>query len=256
MPRQPRLDTAGYYHIINRGVNRTNVFYSAFDKEQFLKILCKACQIYKVVIHDYCLMDNHYHLLLQTTADNLSLFMRQINSNYAIYFNKRSGRSGHLWQGRYLSYYVYDDAYLMILFKYIEHNPIEANMCSKIGEYEFTLLGTLLTKKLDVIQCAQKSRLKEIINDHSMLSYLEMSLTENELENIKEEQKRKIELKDDQIKRSKSKTLTEHFDVEEGFLERDLAILNAVFDGYTQSSIAKYLNLSPSAIYKVVKKHR
>jgi REP element-mobilizing transposase RayT len=73
------------------------------DKDKYLEILCKACRTYKVNVHDYCLMDNHYHLLIETTSENLSLFMRQINSNYAIYFNKKYKRTGHLWQGRYKS---------------------------------------------------------------------------------------------------------------------------------------------------------
>ena len=89
MARRPRIDLAGYHHIINRGVNRTNIFSSFEDKETFLKILCKACRIYEVIVHDYCLMDNHYHLLIENSKENLSLFMRQVNANYAIYFNKK-----------------------------------------------------------------------------------------------------------------------------------------------------------------------
>ena len=66
-------------------------------------------------------MDNHYHILIETSLENLSLFMRQVNSNYAIYFNKRYKRVGHLWQGRYKSWYIISDDYLYSLFKYIEY---------------------------------------------------------------------------------------------------------------------------------------
>ena len=162
MPRCPRVDLSGFYHIIDRGGARTNVFLSNQDKEYFLKILCKACKAYKVNVHDYCLMDNHYHLLVEITDENLSLFMRQINSNYAIYFNKKTKRRGHLWQGRYLSYYVLGDNYLFSLYPYIEHNPIKANICENIGVYDFTLLATILHPKLDVIDCANILNLKEI----------------------------------------------------------------------------------------------
>ena len=89
MPRRPRIDVPGYHHIVNRGVNRTNIFSDPDDKEKFLQILCKACRVYSVIVHDYCLMDNHYHILIENSQTNLSLFMRQINSNYAIYFNKK-----------------------------------------------------------------------------------------------------------------------------------------------------------------------
>jgi len=88
MARRPRLDFAGFHHIVNRGVARGYVYKSSIDKDKFLEILCKACRDYRVNVHDYCLMDNHYHLLIETTSQNLSLFMRQINSNYAIYFEK------------------------------------------------------------------------------------------------------------------------------------------------------------------------
>jgi len=186
------------------------------------------------------------------TDENLSLFMRQINSNYAIYFNKKTKRSGHLWQGRYLSYYVLGDDYLFSLYRYIEHNPIKANMCENIGEYNFTLLATLLNPKLDVIDCAKHSQLKRDIDKEGFLQHLELSLTEDELKIIKQEQKRKVDVEDHELKLHKSKTLEEHFSND----ERNLAILNALDDGYTQASIARYLNLSPSAIYRVLKRNK
>ena len=89
MPRRPRIDLPGYHHIVNRGVNRTNIFSDPDDKEKFMQILCKACRIYDVIVHDYCLMDNHYHILVENSQVNLSLFVRQLNSNYAIYYNKK-----------------------------------------------------------------------------------------------------------------------------------------------------------------------
>ncbi len=131
MARRPRLDIAGYHHVVNRGVARSNIFTSPSDKEKFLQILCKACKLYDVVVHDYCLMDNHYHLLLETRQENLSLIMRQINSYYAIYFNKKESRVGHLWQGRFRSWYVLNEEYLYFLLRYIEYNPIKANLSDK-----------------------------------------------------------------------------------------------------------------------------
>ena len=84
MPRRPRIDLAGYHHIINRGVNRSDIFEDSKDYEMFLKIVCKACNAYRAIVHDYCLMSNHFHLLIETELDNLSLFMKHVNSNYAI----------------------------------------------------------------------------------------------------------------------------------------------------------------------------
>ena len=96
MPTRPRIDIAGYHHIINRGVDQMNVFRHSEDKDMFLQIVNKTAMIHKVVLHDYCLMDNHYHLLIETQTDNLSAFMRFVNANYAQYFNKKTKRTGHL----------------------------------------------------------------------------------------------------------------------------------------------------------------
>ena len=183
---------AGFHHIVNRGIERSNVYRSDEDKEKFLEMLCKACKIYKVNIHDYCLMDNHYHLLIETTSENLSLFMRQINSNYAKYFNKKYKRTGYLWQGRYSSWYIVNEKYLYDLFRYIEHNPIEAKMTNRIGEYPFTLLSTIMNPKQEVIECAKHSKLKNEIEYEGIQEHLGVALNQKELAELKKEQKEKL----------------------------------------------------------------
>jgi len=254
MPRRPRIDFAGFHHIINRGVAQTDIYLCADDKRKFLEILCKACKVYKVNVHDYCLMDNHYHLLVELTQENLSLLMRQINSNYAIYFNKKYKRTGHLWQGRYKSYYIIDESYLFTLYKYIEQNPIKAKIVEHIGKYEFTLLATLLQHNLNVIECAKHTQLKELLKEDGILEHFEISLDDDELKVLKQEQKRKIDIKEYQLKLYKLKSIKEHFNIDDIKNERDSAIVNAIDDGYTQASIAKYLGLSTSTISKIVKK--
>ncbi len=85
MPTRPRIDLAGYHHIMNRGVNKTNIFNSDIDKDSFMQILNKNAVIHKVVLHDYVLMDNHFHLLIETQKENLSSFMRIVGANYTQY---------------------------------------------------------------------------------------------------------------------------------------------------------------------------
>jgi hypothetical protein len=82
-------------------------------------------------------MTNHYHLLIETTDKNISDAMRKLNSRYSIYFNKQYNRSGHLWQGRFASYYLYDDIHFWYVAKYIERNPITANMVKQIDHYKY-----------------------------------------------------------------------------------------------------------------------
>jgi len=156
MPTRPRIDIAGYHHIMNRGVDRMNIFRHSEDKNMFLQIINKTAMIHKVVVHDYCLMDNHYHLLIETQTDNLSLFMRFVSANYAQYFNKKTKRTGHLWQNRYKSRYVTTESYLYTLIRYIEYNPIEAGVSLKVGEYPFTLAHTIFNGK-DFYPCTKES---------------------------------------------------------------------------------------------------
>jgi REP element-mobilizing transposase RayT len=254
MARIPRLNMAGFHHIVNRGVARDNVYKCDEDKDKYLEILCKACRTYKVNVHDYCLMDNHYHLLIETTSENLSLFMRQINSNYAIYFNKKYKRTGHLWQGRYKSWYIVDKKYLYDLFRYIEHNPIEAKIANKIGEYPFTLLATVLNGDLEVIPCAEHSQIKKEIEYEGIREHLEVALTEGELKELEIRQKKKIVQKEHSYGYDREKTLEEHFGNFKNREERNRAIMEALDDGYGQAEVARYLNITASAIAKVRKK--
>ena len=256
MPRKPRLDMAGFHHIVNRGIEKRDVYRCDEDKEKFLQILCKACKVYKVNVHDYCLMDNHYHLLIQTTSENLSLFMRQINSNYAIYFNKKYKRTGYLWQGRYRSWYIVDDEYLYSLFRYIEQNPIVAKMTDKVGEYPFTLLATVINDNQQVIPCAKHSKLKNEIEYEGIQDQLEIILNDEELQTLKKEQNRKITKTEYDYRYEKEKTLDKHFRNTENKDKRNIAILEAMDDDYKQVEIAEYLDISSSAVSKIILKER
>jgi REP element-mobilizing transposase RayT len=144
MARRMRIEDAGFHHIINRGVNRWIIFNSKADKDKFLEIVCEVSDHYDFTIHGYVLMSNHYHLLLENTRENLSHGMRQINSAYAKYYNKKYKRSGHFWQGRFKSWYVFDENYLFVLFKYLEFNPVDAKITKKVGAYRYTLLHDII----------------------------------------------------------------------------------------------------------------
>ena len=126
MPKRPRINENGFYHLINRGVDKRKVFLDRADHIMFLDLLNEYRPIYHFSIHAYCLMDNHYHLLMEIKQQNLSEIMQKINHLYAIYFNKKYNRVGHLWQGRFKSWFVIDVHYFYNLTRYIEQNPIRA----------------------------------------------------------------------------------------------------------------------------------
>jgi len=137
MARKYRMTYPGMYHIINRGVEKRNVFLVDEDYDTFLAILEEMLQKFNITLHSYCLMTNHYHLLLETQEENLSEAIKYLNGNYAIFFNKKYKRPGHLWQGRFLSYYLYDDVHFWIVVKYIERNPIKVHMVRETAEYKY-----------------------------------------------------------------------------------------------------------------------
>jgi REP element-mobilizing transposase RayT len=135
------------YHVTSRGNERKPVFNSDRDREKFLEYLESATKRYQAMIHVYCLMDNHYHLLLETPAGNLPQIMRHINGAYTTYFNVKRQRSGHLFQGRYKAILVDMDTYAKELSRYIHLNPVRAKMVETPEAYEWSSYSFYIGKK-------------------------------------------------------------------------------------------------------------
>ena len=139
MARPLRIEFAGaFYHVTSRGNERKPVFRSKGDRERFLSYLDSAYQRYGATIHVFCLMDNHYHLLLETPRGNLSQILHHINGAYTTYINMKRKRSGHLFQGRYRAILVEKDAYCQELSRYIHLNPVRAGVVGKASEYPWS----------------------------------------------------------------------------------------------------------------------
>lgn len=127
MSRPLRLEFAGaLYHVTSRGNERKPIFRNESDFTTFIEVISYVCERYNWVIHAYCLMTNHYHLLIETPEANLSKGMRQLNGVYTQRFNRSYQRVGHLFQGRYKSILVDKDSYLLELCRYIVLNPVRA----------------------------------------------------------------------------------------------------------------------------------
>jgi len=140
MPRIARgLIDNQIYHIINRGNRRETVFHDMYDYERFLKLLQDSKEKYNIEIYAYCLMPNHFHLVIYTKySESLSKAMHWISSSYVRYYNKRYKISGHLWQGRYKSFIVEQDSYLLVLLKYVEVNPKRAKIVKLCQDYKYS----------------------------------------------------------------------------------------------------------------------
>lgn len=129
LSRPLRIEYAGaLYHITSRGNERRPIYRGDGDRVRFLQILSSVCGRYKWLCHAYCLMGNHYHLLVETQAPNLSHGMRKLNGEYSQWFNCTHQRVGHLFQGRFKSILVEREAYLLELARYIVLNPVRAEM--------------------------------------------------------------------------------------------------------------------------------
>ncbi|MEW5746306.1 MAG: transposase [Nitrospirota bacterium] len=139
MARPLRIEFKGaFYHITARGNERKDIFRDNADREKLLCYFESAVERYQAVIHAFCLMDNHYHLLIETPAGNLSQTMRHINGAFTAYFNRRHQRAGHLFQGRYKAILVEADEYAGALSRYIHLNPVRAGLVDRPEKYPWS----------------------------------------------------------------------------------------------------------------------
>jgi len=139
MGRYTREEVAGgYYHVTARGNNREYIFKKEIDKGYFLKLLNDSRQKMRFKLMGYVLMDNHYHLLVQTGDIKLQKIMHQINNKYSKYFNAVYKRCGHVFQGRYKASSIQNEQYLLKVLTYIHQNPVKAGMVTKVEEYKWS----------------------------------------------------------------------------------------------------------------------
>lgn len=139
MARPLRIEFPGaIYHVTTRGNARGDIFGDDSDRELFLKILGQVVSRFNWLCHAYCLMDNHYHLLIETPEGNLSAGMRQLNGVYTQAFNRAHGRDGHLFKGRFKAILVEKESHLLELCRYVVLNPVRAGMVSVAQDYAWS----------------------------------------------------------------------------------------------------------------------
>lgn len=147
MARSLRIEYHGaLYHVINRGNANEKIFLNNRDREKFLEYLEVAVSRFSLIVHSYCLMDNHYHLLVETPEANISQAVHWLNASYAVYFNIKRNRSGHLFQGRFKAFLVNAEEYLHVLSRYIHLNPVRAKLAAKPEDYKWSSYNALIGK--------------------------------------------------------------------------------------------------------------
>jgi len=137
--RQLRIEYPGaFYHVTSRGNQKQAIFLSEEDRCYFLKCLGDAYDKFQSIIHVYCLMENHYHLLIETPRGHLSRIGHTINTTYSLYFNKKHGRCGHLFQGRFKAILVQAEEYAREVGPYVHLNPVRAGLVDSPEQYAWS----------------------------------------------------------------------------------------------------------------------
>ena len=142
MARPLRIEYPGaVYHVTTRGNDKKAVFNSDEDREMFLSILVQVTTRYHWLCHAYCLMSNHYHLMIETPDGNLSIGMRQLNGVYTQARNKRRHKTGHLFEGRYKAILIQKESHLLEVCRYVVLNPVRAGMVAEPEAWAWSSYG-------------------------------------------------------------------------------------------------------------------
>lgn len=136
MARPLRIEYAGaLYHVTSRGDRREAIYRDDDDRLIWLDVFSQVCSRFLWRCHAWCLMDNHYHIVIETAEGNLSQGMRQLNGVYTQQHNRRHGLSGHVFQGRFKAILVQKEAYLLELARYVVLNPVRAGMVNDVVDW-------------------------------------------------------------------------------------------------------------------------
>lgn len=174
--RKPRIWYPGaIYHLMERGVRRLDIFQDDFDRVVFMEILKNELNKNGCKLHAYCLMSNHFHLLLETGDIGIGIFMKALASKYAMQYNHRYSLKGHVFEGRYSSFLVETDEYFLQTSRYIHLNPVKAKMIDRPEDYPWSsyreILGLCENKVLEIDRTLRYfgnkgvSRYKQFVDD-------------------------------------------------------------------------------------------
>lgn len=247
MPRKSRklLDGKICHHIV-QGINKEYVFQEDEDKKKYLNLLRKYYKDYEIDIICYCIMDNHVHLILYSSnIENISAFMRKVNSIYAMYYNKKYNRVGYVFRNRFKSILILTRKQLWICIKYIHMNPVKANIVKNENEYKYSSYNDYLNKS-------------GFLN-HRILNFLFLK-PRNYIEEFKSIPYKdiydyKVILKDilDKFLNQENICLNQ-LRKKENLLEKFISYLNSKKYNYSKQELADILEISRATLYRKIKK--
>ena len=276
MARPLRPEYAGaLYHVTSRGDRQESIYRDDDDREDWLAVLAQVCERFNWVVHAWCQMTNHYHLLVETADGNLSRSMRQLNRVYTQRFNRRHDEVGHLYQGRYKAILVQKESYLLELTRYVVLNPLRAGMVEELEEWPWSsycattglykppqwldtdwLLSQFGRDRTSAISDYRRfvmdgkgvssplkhTRYQLLLGDDSFITWHKTAQEPESLRDVSKAQKRAV-----------SRTLEEYKQCHETI---DEAMAQAYYSGtYTMTQIGDYFGVHAVTVGRAVRKH-
>ena len=269
MARPLRIQAAGLtYHVTARGVRRTSIYLDTVDRRRFLALLGDVLQRYAMRCHAYCQMTNHYHLAVTTTDANLSRAVQQLNGDYAQWWNRRHQYIGHVFQARFNAQIIQDEAYLATVCRYIVLNPVRAGIVRLPEDWPWSSYRAMVglsgppafldcNRVMDLVSSKTppdgSSRFRQYVREADG-SALQLSRAAILGDDVFVEQIRRFRARASrEVPRHEGRRALEAiFQRAVTRAARDAAILTAVRERYALTEIARYLEVHPSTISKIV----
>lgn len=278
MGRKPRIEYYGaIYHIIQGGNDKKPIFKLNKYKKYLLEILSEAKEDYDFRIFAYVIMDNHYHFLIQTLNISISRIMHMINTKYAKFYNHSIGDTGPVFEDRYISILVQDESYLLDLTKYIHNDPVVANICNSMEEYNWSsdlfyrvniesivdinqILNMLSFNRLNAIEKYAEFMKKKSLDFETMKSIYEETdiIGTDEFRKFIEGEKKEV-FKLDEILRKTCSTQEEFDMIKKGSRIRRLTKYKKRYvklsrkAGYTYREIGRNIGITGAAARNIIK---
>ena len=249
MPRKSRklLDGKICHHIV-QGINKEYVFQEDEDKKKYLNLLRKYYKDYEIDIICYCIMDNHVHLILYSSnIENISAFMRKVNSIYAMYYNKKYNRVGYVFRNRFKSILILTRKQLCIWIKYIHMNPVKANIVKNENEYKYSSYNDYLNKSGFLNQRILNFlflKPQNYIEKFKSIPYKNIYDNKIVLKNILDKFLKQENICLNQLRKK------------ENLVEKFISYLNSKKYNYSKQELADILKISRATLYRKIKKVR
>ena len=194
MPRKVRKQSkSGVYHIMIRGINQQRIFEDEEDFEKLLLTLIDTKAISEFKIFAYCLMSNHFHLLIKEGKESLEQIFKRLGARYVYWYNMKYKRTGHLFQDRFKSEPIEDDSHLLTVLRYIHQNPQKANLCEELEEYKWSSYREYIGGKSRLIDT------EFVFEIFDIYKFIEFNKQETDVKFLENEEKH-YRLSDDEAK--------------------------------------------------------